>query len=87
MATVNTKRKLKSQVYRETVKPTVKKVNKILTSSASNDKRVKRLTKIVENHEFRMMNKTKKLSVLRRRDINGMLKSGIFSLDERKAVV
>jgi ElaB/YqjD/DUF883 family membrane-anchored ribosome-binding protein len=80
------KRTISSKIVNESVKPTVKKINKVINTNSSAAKKIKKVNKLVETMEFKLINKSKKLTNLTRTHINGMLKSGVFTNEERKAV-
>lgn len=86
MKTTATKRTISSRLNQESIKPTFKKVNKIIKTNSSNERKVNKINRLVESMEFKLINKSKKLTSLTRTHINGMLKSGIFTNEERKAV-
>lgn len=76
---------IKKQIN-ETAKSTNKKISNVITSSNSFNNKMKKINKIMEVTEFKLINKSKKLSTLNKSTILGILKSGYLTLDEARAV-
>lgn len=75
-----------NKYYDSVIKQTIKKTNRIINSNSSNNKKVNRMNKLIESIEFDSIKKTNRLSTFNMVDINVMLKSNAFTLNERKAL-